>query len=177
MPFPRANDRPDAPRLPAALRRMAPRLGSRAIARSRRVRSLEQTIERSIQGSDPLSGPSDAHDCRSLSLRSVTSVWRALSLGPASPRWRPGEPGVAPARRLPDTPGRAACRGLGVCATLWKRRDEAAARIEIHRTAPDQQRAIGSAGERLVHTEEVTGSIPVSPTQLSGQSRSRDWPF
>jgi hypothetical protein len=25
-------------------------------------------------------------------------------------------------------------------------------------------RAIGSAGERLVHTEEVTGSIPVSPT-------------
>ena len=40
------------------------------------------------------------------------------------------------------------------------------------RTAPDQRRAIGSAGERLVHTEEVTGSIPVSPTQLSGQSRS-----
>jgi hypothetical protein len=27
-------------------------------------------------------------------------------------------------------------------------------------------RAIGSAGERLVHTEEVTGSIPVSPTQI-----------
>ncbi len=27
------------------------------------------------------------------------------------------------------------------------------------------QRAIGSAGERLVHTEEVTGSIPVSPTK------------
>ena len=27
-------------------------------------------------------------------------------------------------------------------------------------------RAIGSAGERLVHTEEVTGSIPVSPTQF-----------
>jgi hypothetical protein len=26
------------------------------------------------------------------------------------------------------------------------------------------QRAIGSAGERFVHTEEVTGSIPVSPT-------------
>ena len=31
------------------------------------------------------------------------------------------------------------------------------------------RRAIGSAGERLVHTEEVTGSIPVSPTQLSGR--------
>src|SRR6185369_10372526 len=27
--------------------------------------------------------------------------------------------------------------------------------------------AIGSAGERLVHTEEVTGSIPVSPTLLT----------
>ena len=39
------------------------------------------------------------------------------------------------------------------------------------------RRAIGSAGERLVHTEEVTGSIPVSPTQLSGQFRARNWPF
>jgi hypothetical protein len=29
----------------------------------------------------------------------------------------------------------------------------------------------------LVHTEEVTGSIPVSPTQLSGQLRSCNWPF
>src|SRR5260370_37881763 len=28
-----------------------------------------------------------------------------------------------------------------------------------------RRRAIGSAGERLVHTEEVTGSIPVSPTR------------
>src|SRR5579859_343353 len=43
--------------------------------------------------------------------------------------------------------------------------------------APDQRRAIGSAGERLVHTEEVTGSIPVSPTQLTGQLRSCNWPF
>ena len=31
-------------------------------------------------------------------------------------------------------------------------------------TVPARRRAIGSAGERLVHTEEVTGSIPVSPT-------------
>src|SRR5215475_5155505 len=30
---------------------------------------------------------------------------------------------------------------------------------------PALARAIGSAGERLVHTEEVTGSIPVSPTK------------
>jgi hypothetical protein len=40
-----------------------------------------------------------------------------------------------------------------------------------------RRRAIGSAGERLVHTEEVTGSIPVSPTQLNGRFRSRSWPF
>ena len=33
-------------------------------------------------------------------------------------------------------------------------------------------RAIGSAGERLVHTEEVTGSIPVSPTQVKTMSKS-----
>jgi hypothetical protein len=32
-----------------------------------------------------------------------------------------------------------------------------------------QARAIGSAGERLVHTEEVTGSIPVSPTRSEAQ--------
>src|ERR1017187_8102033 len=31
--------------------------------------------------------------------------------------------------------------------------------------SPARRRAIGSAGERLVHTEEVTGSIPVSPTR------------
>jgi len=30
---------------------------------------------------------------------------------------------------------------------------------------------------QLVHTEEVTGSIPVSPTQLTGQLRSCGWPF
>ena len=33
------------------------------------------------------------------------------------------------------------------------------------------QRAIGSAGERLVHTEEVTGSIPVSPTRSVTRTR------
>src|ERR1700720_1288338 len=32
-------------------------------------------------------------------------------------------------------------------------------------------RAIGSAGERLVHTEEVTGSIPVSPTDVRPAQR------
>ena len=37
-----------------------------------------------------------------------------------------------------------------------------------------RRRAIGSAGERLVHTEEVTGSIPVSPTQLSGRFQVKE---
>ena len=31
-------------------------------------------------------------------------------------------------------------------------------------------RAISSAGERLLHTQEVTGSIPVSPTAAEGSS-------
>jgi hypothetical protein len=34
-------------------------------------------------------------------------------------------------------------------------------------------RAIGSAGERLVHTEEVTGSIPVSPTRVCAAQTAR----
>src|SRR5579859_760598 len=68
-----------------------------------------------------------------------------------------------PAGDAPSTP--VACRGPRRCATLWKRRDEAAPGDLDHRAAPDQRRAIGSAGERLVHTEEVTGSIPVSPTR------------
>src|SRR5208283_6226728 len=50
-------------------------------------------------------------------------------------------------------------------------------------SGPVRQRAIGSAGERLVHTEEVTGSIPVSPTdvrpgqKLIGQASSQDGAF
>ncbi len=35
----------------------------------------------------------------------------------------------------------------------------------VVRRVRQRARAIGSAGERLVHTEEVTGSIPVSPTE------------
>ena len=42
------------------------------------------------------------------------------------------------------------------------------------RAAQNRRRAIGSAGERLVHTEEVTGSIPVSPTQLSGRFQFKE---
>src|SRR6185437_11099405 len=38
-------------------------------------------------------------------------------------------------------------------------------------TVPAWRRAIGSAGERLVHTEEVTGSIPVSPTDVRPDQR------
>jgi hypothetical protein len=50
--FPRANDRPDSPGLLAALRRMAPHLGSRAMARSGSVRSFEQTVEQSVREPD-----------------------------------------------------------------------------------------------------------------------------
>src|SRR5215469_9002606 len=93
--------------------------------------------------------------------------------------WWPGPP---PGRRRP---GRLADRGLMTdvfgarrpplrCATLRslcgqvilpaliRRRVGAGARW-----ASGDARAIGSAGERLVHTEEVTGSIPVSPTTVS----------
>jgi hypothetical protein len=37
--------------------------------------------------------------------------------------------------------------------------------MEAPGRSQSRRRAIGSAGERLVHTEEVTGSIPVSPTR------------
>src|SRR5204863_8435114 len=47
------------------------------------------------------------------------------------------------------------------CATLWWLRGPA-----------PRSRAIGSAGERLVHTEEVTGSIPVSPTRYKPRSET-----
>jgi hypothetical protein len=58
-----------------------------------------------------------------------------------------------------------------------ERRDEACRGDSAPADGTDQRRAIGSAGERLVHTEEVTGSIPVSPTKLSGRFRPRDRPF
>src|SRR3984957_9604414 len=89
--------------------------------------------------------------------------------GEARASLRPGEPGresLAP----PAMPR--ACRVARRCATLWKRCDE------------KRRRAIGSAGERLVHTEEVTGSIPVSPTgvlrlneKLAGLILHRDGAF
>src|SRR5580704_10655401 len=43
-------------------------------------------------------------------------------------------------------------------------------RAQPSAAAHHQRRAIGSAGERLVHTEEVTGSIPVSPTRSEARS-------
>jgi len=43
---------------------------------------------------------------------------------------------------------------------------EAVAGAVAPANAQARRRAIGSAGERLVHTEEVTGSIPVSPTDV-----------
>ena len=60
--------------------------------------------------------------------------------------------GGRPVRRRGVTPG--AARPRPGCATLWW----------LRAVTPPGTRAIGSAGERLVHTEEVTGSIPVSPT-------------
>src|SRR5262249_34767259 len=48
------------------------------------------------------------------------------------------------------------CASLGACGLV---------------SAP-RSRAIGSAGERLVHTEEVTGSIPVSPTRYKPRSET-----
>ena len=38
----------------------------------------------------------------------------------------------------------------------------------VARHVPSRFRAISSAGERCTHTAEVTGSIPVSPTELAG---------
>ena len=81
-----------------------------------------------------------------------------------------------PWRRLDEPaqppPAPVACGAPAICATLWERRDEAAVGTWPRRTAPDQRRAIGSAGERLVHTEEVTGSIPVSPTRSEAMRAS-----
>src|SRR5438309_1771442 len=51
----------------------------------------------------------------------------------------------------------------------WSNSCSPAARVELTLTRPPRlmcagARAIGSVVERLVHTEEVTGSNPVSPT-------------
>ena len=105
---------------------------------------------------------------------------------PGSLARRHGSAHENPACRPPDAaltlPGawrvrEAACPVARRCATLWERRDEAAVGSGSSGQRATRRRAIGSAGERLVHTEEVTGSIPVSPTQLSGQLRSCNWPF
>ena len=67
-------------------------------------------------------------------------------------------------RQRPST--RWTCDAPYRCATLWERRDTAVpGAARPRRAARIRRRAIGSAGERLVHTEEVTGSIPVSPTR------------
>ena len=74
---------------------------------------------------------------------------RANGRFPLPPVRVPGIAGSA-AGRVPVIPG-----PDRRCATLWWPRGSVPA---------PRSRAIGSAGERLVHTEEVTGSIPVSPT-------------
>src|ERR1700728_4038083 len=71
--------------------------------------------------------------------------------------------------------GRGVGAGRRTCASLS---------IAVSAADPARARAIGSAGERLVHTEEVTGSIPVSPTgvirlneKLAGLILHRDGAF
>src|SRR5580704_11935345 len=64
---------------------------------------------------------------------------------------------------------------MKVRATRVRRPDvRRAVRMRYPMEAPGgcqtRRRAIGSAGERLVHTEEVTGSIPVSPTRSVAMS-------
>ena len=64
--------------------------------------------------------------------------------------------GGRPARSRDGRRGAGGDEAGARCATLIPARNGAG--------APAGRWAIGSAGERLVHTEEVTGSIPVSPT-------------
>src|ERR1700745_2235132 len=63
---------------------------------------------------------------------------------------------------VPATPAR--------CAGRAARREDALTYGSAG-TVPARRRAIGSAGERLVHTEEVTGSVPVSPTDVRQAQR------
>jgi hypothetical protein len=60
--------------------------------------------------------------------------------------------------------GRGVGAGRRTCASLC---------TAVSAGDPARARAIGSAGERLVHTEEVTGSIPVSPTTTSAAGSSQ----
>ena len=88
------------------------------------------------------------------------------------PRRRPppgGEESLQTLRLALRRLERAACREdalpYGSAATRLPRR------LSAPEAVTDRRRAIGSAGERLVHTEEVTGSIPVSPTDVSPGQR------
>src|SRR5438094_10257123 len=55
----------------------------------------------------------------------------------------------------------------------WDARMRTRVRIGYSRAS---MRAISSAGERFVHTEEVTGSIPVSPTAVvSARTERLSW--
>ena len=102
----------------------------------------------------------------------------------ARPAAAPGKGCTATVRRLRDvtrdtgrrwSPG-PACDGLRAVyredALTYGSAGTRLPRVRPLRTAPDQRRAIGSAGERLVHTEEVTGSIPVSPTRSEAMRAS-----
>src|SRR5579875_2649883 len=79
-------------------------------------------------------------------------------------RARPAPPALQVGRRAARPAGRQHA------LTLWSAGTRPS-RITALDAARSRQRAIGSAGERLVHTEEVTGSIPVSPTISTAGSR------
>jgi hypothetical protein len=98
-------------------------------------------------------------------IRNESGVCPGFAAALQSPYGRGAEAGTGwcPGWFPPSPCGPGSCRrcrrdGMAArpsCATLGDARADA--------SCPGQ-RAIGSAGERLVHTEEVTGSIPVSPT-------------
>jgi hypothetical protein len=74
------------------------------------------------------------------------------------------------ARAGPGPDGRGWLGGPG---SRWRAYGRARMRYSVFGPADSvsaRARAIGSAGERLVHTEEVTGSIPVSPTRSEHMS-------
>jgi hypothetical protein len=60
-------------------------------------------------------------------------------------------------------------RGLGVRRPVTRMRPHHRVRYSTEST-----RAVGAEGARFVHTEEVTGSIPVPPTTVGGHIPSMD---
>ena len=118
-----------------------------------------------------------------LARRPLSQAQRRPDGARANPSWRPRgasptpqDPPVTHRQHRPRAEGRGDALPYGSAGTRLSR-----GAAGPRRTVRARRRAIGSAGERLVHTEEVTGSIPVSPTsvrpgqKLTGQASSRGW--